>query len=174
MALYKCKECGNDVSTKAPACPSCGALAPKKTSILTWVATVAASVVVVSCIIGQDSARDRTQAEKAKKAQIEAAKSPAQKASEAAAAAFQEKEFQFAVVATKLARASMKNPASFEFVDAGLVDKGALCLTYRGTNSFNAVITQQVAITRVLQKGEWNRDCAGRSITPMNYIRQAI
>ena len=36
MALIKCKECGEKVSTKAKNCPSCGAKAPKKTSIVTW------------------------------------------------------------------------------------------------------------------------------------------
>lgn len=36
MALVKCKECGEDVSTKAKACPKCGAKAPKKTSLFTW------------------------------------------------------------------------------------------------------------------------------------------
>ncbi len=37
MALAKCKECGEKVSTKAKACPSCGAKAPKKTSLFTWI-----------------------------------------------------------------------------------------------------------------------------------------
>jgi hypothetical protein len=36
MALVKCKECGENVSTKATNCPKCGAKAPKKTSPLTW------------------------------------------------------------------------------------------------------------------------------------------
>lgn len=36
MALVKCKECGEDVSTKAKTCPKCGAKAPKKTSLFTW------------------------------------------------------------------------------------------------------------------------------------------
>src|SRR5690554_4475365 len=40
MALKKCKECGGQVSTKAKLCPKCGAKAPKKTSIVTWVALV--------------------------------------------------------------------------------------------------------------------------------------
>ncbi len=33
MALSKCKECGNEVSTAAKACPKCGAPAPKGFSI---------------------------------------------------------------------------------------------------------------------------------------------
>ncbi len=36
MALKKCKECGEDVSTKAEACPKCGAKIKKKTSAFTW------------------------------------------------------------------------------------------------------------------------------------------
>jgi RNA polymerase subunit RPABC4/transcription elongation factor Spt4 len=36
MALTKCKECGEQISTKAEACPKCGAKQPKKTSLLTW------------------------------------------------------------------------------------------------------------------------------------------
>lgn len=36
MALVKCKECGEEVSTKAKTCPKCGAKAPKKTSLFTW------------------------------------------------------------------------------------------------------------------------------------------
>lgn len=36
MALVKCRECGAQISTKADACPKCGARAPKKTSAFTW------------------------------------------------------------------------------------------------------------------------------------------
>ena len=36
MALKKCKECGNEISSKAEACPQCGAPQKKKTSIVTW------------------------------------------------------------------------------------------------------------------------------------------
>lgn len=37
MALVKCKECGEKVSTKAKVCPNCGAKTPKKTSLFTWI-----------------------------------------------------------------------------------------------------------------------------------------
>lgn len=36
MALVKCKECGEKVSTEAKACPKCGAKPPKKTSFVFW------------------------------------------------------------------------------------------------------------------------------------------
>ena len=38
MAVIKCKECGGQVSTKAKACPSCGTVPRKKTSIVIWFA----------------------------------------------------------------------------------------------------------------------------------------
>jgi hypothetical protein len=37
MALVKCKECDEQVSTSAKACPKCGAKPPKKTSTITWI-----------------------------------------------------------------------------------------------------------------------------------------
>lgn len=40
MALVKCKECGEQVSTQAKTCPKCGARVPKKTSLITWVVLI--------------------------------------------------------------------------------------------------------------------------------------
>lgn len=37
MALEKCKECGNEVSTKAASCPKCGAVLKKKTGCLRYI-----------------------------------------------------------------------------------------------------------------------------------------
>ena len=37
MALKKCPECDNEVSTTAKACPKCGAEMPKPTSTVTWI-----------------------------------------------------------------------------------------------------------------------------------------
>lgn len=36
MALIKCKECGEQMSSKAHTCPHCGAKPPSKTSAVTW------------------------------------------------------------------------------------------------------------------------------------------
>jgi hypothetical protein len=47
MALIKCKECGNQVSTSATACPQCGAIPPKDSSQLGI-----AFVLVIVAIIG--------------------------------------------------------------------------------------------------------------------------
>ena len=36
MVLVKCKECGEQVSTKAKHCPKCGAVPKKETSVFKW------------------------------------------------------------------------------------------------------------------------------------------
>lgn len=40
MALVKCRECGEQVSTSAKSCPKCGAKPPRRTSLLTWIVLV--------------------------------------------------------------------------------------------------------------------------------------
>lgn len=95
-----------------------------------------------------------------------------------------EEAFQEAVAYAKAIKASLKNPASFELVDAIRTPTGALCYQYRGTNSFNAVVpnyavippggkgavsgpTDQVATA-------WNKHCAGQSGESMRHVRQAL
>jgi hypothetical protein len=46
MALVKCKECGEEISTKAKTCPKCAAKAPKKISLFTWFVLIAIVFVV--------------------------------------------------------------------------------------------------------------------------------
>jgi hypothetical protein len=46
MALVKCKECGEQISTKAKNCPKCGAVVPKKTSMVTWIVLICIIVIV--------------------------------------------------------------------------------------------------------------------------------
>lgn len=55
MALVKCKECGGSVSNKAKNCPNCGAKAPKKTSVVTWL------VLALMVFVGYVSTKSPTQ-----------------------------------------------------------------------------------------------------------------
>ncbi len=48
MALVKCKECGEQVSTEAKTCPKCGAKAPKKTSLFTWIVLIFILLIIYS------------------------------------------------------------------------------------------------------------------------------
>ncbi|TLY30434.1 MAG: zinc ribbon domain-containing protein [Nitrospirae bacterium] len=40
MALIRCKECGQEISTKAKTCPHCGSPQKRKTSPFTWLVTI--------------------------------------------------------------------------------------------------------------------------------------
>lgn len=64
MALKKCKECGHQVSTKAAACPGCGARMPRRTSLLTWiVGIILVFTIIPAVIVGSlDSSPDTGQA----------------------------------------------------------------------------------------------------------------
>lgn len=79
MALVNCKECGQEISTTAEACPKCGAKQPKRTSIGTWVAGAFLAIVMFSCINKLDSQRVLSAQEAAR---VEATKSPEQRAAE--------------------------------------------------------------------------------------------
>jgi hypothetical protein len=47
MALQKCKECGEKVSTQAKICPHCAAKAPRPTSAVTWLVAMFILLIVV-------------------------------------------------------------------------------------------------------------------------------
>jgi hypothetical protein len=50
MALKKCKECGNEVSTKAASCPKCGAIIKKKTGCLGYIGAAFLIFIVLGVI----------------------------------------------------------------------------------------------------------------------------
>jgi len=50
MALKKCKECGNEVSTKAASCPKCGAVIKKKTGCLGYIGAAFLIFIVLGVI----------------------------------------------------------------------------------------------------------------------------
>lgn len=54
MALKQCKECGGQVSDKAPLCPSCGAKQPKKTGVLTWILVVFVVLFIIGAVFNDD------------------------------------------------------------------------------------------------------------------------
>lgn len=73
MALTKCKECGNDVSTTAKACPKCGAKVKKPTSLAMKVLLGVLGFGIVAAMLGGEpstpaASRTDTPAEKIKNA----------------------------------------------------------------------------------------------------------
>ncbi len=161
MALVKCKECGNQVSTDAKSCPSCGAKPPKQGMGLLAKFFL---LIVVIMAIGKCASDTSPTSQKPK---VE--KTPEQVKAE------QEKEAQFQrdVLMIKALKAAMKNPASFELVQVIRLENKTLCVTYRGTNSFNAVITEHKAIAKDGSVVDYSR-CSGKTGEDVGYIRQAL
>jgi hypothetical protein len=87
------------------------------------------------------------------------------------------------VMAVRQLRSSMHNPSSFNLDEALRMKDGALCLTYRATNAFNAtrlgraVIDAKRIVTSDDQErfsGAWNRLCANKTGEDITYIRRAL
>lgn len=175
MGMVKCRECGKEVSDAAKTCPHCGIANPAPHSRLGLYLKLGLGAVIVigmvRCISDQD---DRKTTAESERQRIEAAKTPEQRAREVAEKAKAEADFQFVVGRLRALKAASKNPASFELVDATLMDDGTVCVVYRATNSFNAVVTENKAIAKDLRVVEWNRYCGGKSGKDMKYARQAL
>jgi hypothetical protein len=111
------------------------------------------------------------------------AEEQAEKAKQEAKKAAEQQQWLRDVVLVRAVRDSIKNPASFQLEEIHRMDDGTtLCLTYRATNSFNAVIPGRTVITnnKAASSGEegfaplWNKLCSGKMGTDISYIRHAI
>jgi hypothetical protein len=77
----------------------------------------------------------------------------------------------------------MKNPASFKLEQASRMKDGTLCLSYRATNSFNAIVPGRAVISKTTIATSddesrfvplWNKLCANKSGEDISYIRRAL
>ena len=55
-----------------------------------------------------------------------------------------------------------------------IVPSGAVCLVYRGTNSYNAVVTEQIAVSKDGKRGTWNKLCGGQTATDYSNARRLL
>jgi hypothetical protein len=111
---------------------------------------------------------------------------PEQKAEQAAKKAFEDaeaKQFARDVLAVRRLQAAMKNPASFRFERASRMEDGTLCVFYRATNSFNAIVPGQAVITsnQIVVSDDrdrfipaWNRRCANKPNTNVDEIKHFL
>lgn len=161
MALVKCTECKNQISDTASACPHCGAKPKKPTSRLTiFIGGLFAIGVAGAIFGGNDKPAPVVQAKSAEQIKLE-----------------QEKEAAFQADVSKLRalKNAMKNPASFELVEAGRMEDKTLCVLYRGTNSFNAVTTEQKAISPQGKLLDYAKACAGKTpIAVLTHAKHAL
>lgn len=163
MSLITCKECRNQVSDAAKSCPSCGAKVPQKTSKFTLFIAGIIGFSVLMAVFKEDQPT------------AAAAANPPKTPEQVAAQNRREANFQFAVQATRRLQTTLNNPKSFELVSAGVIDQGPLCLIYRTTNQFNALMVEHAVIGRDFKMGNWNKDCANKSgLEDVTSLRHAL
>jgi hypothetical protein len=87
------------------------------------------------------------------------------------------------LVALRRLRSAMKNPASFNLEDAQRMDDGTLCVFYRATNSFNAIVPGRAVITgsEIIVSDNpdqfayaWKRRCANKSGDSVRQLRYML
>ena len=147
MALTKCKECGNTLSTTAKSCPQCGAK-PIKTSAFTWlVAIIAASIMIGSFSSGPTAPNAPS-----------APKTPERSESEA--------RFKKVGEIGAVLMSGMREPDTVEWTRI-LANKDAsvVCFEFKGKNGFGGVSFNKIAVVngRVREStSQWNAHCANK------------
>ncbi len=148
MALKKCKECGNEVSTKAEACPSCGA--PVKAKEMGCFSSLLVIIVVLFIIAslntGNVENENTTIKKPAKKIAPPARKTKAELRREKI-----EKHFSAWDGAhrglEKVIKSSMNDPDSYDHNKTVYIDKGdhlIVTTTFRGKNAFGGVVLNSI------------------------------
>jgi hypothetical protein len=71
-------------------------------------------------------------------------------------------------------KSAVKNPASFELVSAGYSAGRAVCIEYRATNSFNAIVPGNYVSLHgagSAKAKDWNKYCARQHVTDYSNAR---
>jgi hypothetical protein len=156
MALAKCRECGHEVSTEAKTCPGCGVSKPTKrsgpsTGLLVVVFLI---LLFVFASMFTTPSVDR---------EPSASAPPSERDRHALAL----------LAGAQALQREMRNPSSFELLEAIYGDGGAVCYRYRAQNGFGGMNVERVVIgpraTFVRQESKdgaafaqsWNSTCAG-------------
>lgn len=161
MALVTCKECKAQISDTAATCPQCGAKVKKPTSRLTLFIGGLFAIGIAGALFGGNDKPTKAAPQKT----AEQIKQDQEK----------EAAFQADVSKLRALKSALKNPASFELVQAGRMADKTLCVVYRGTNSFNAVTTEQKAISAEGKLLDFNKACAGKSASvDVTHAKHAI
>lgn len=152
MALVKCNECGNDISTQAKSCPGCGAKPPrlpkKKMSRIVvfflWLLVVG----IIASVMMQPRKIPDTPEQIVEKKALDAIKMKRNSSIES--------------VSSQIRR-SMRNPDSLIWESAGSNSDGSvLCFTYRAQNGFGGMTREFAVMTKDKISHlprDWNKNC---------------
>lgn len=156
MAMTKCGECGHAISTRAKACPSCGAVPKARTSLVTWIVAIFFGLPMLFAVIVTASKSGEAPPAKVDKA-------PTQ----------EDIAMQRAVAGARLLKKAMRDPDSFKLESAFVINGShAVCYGYRARNGFGGMNRDHAVLardgTRFLTSGDpgfeklWNAECANK------------
>lgn len=163
MALVKCHECGTEVSSKAKACPSCGAKPKRKLSVLKWGAGIFVAFIAYGAYVDSNMTPEQKAARAEARAAREAedVKQAAEKKAHDDEKACSNQTTAF-VMSQSFVKQRLKAPASADFP---YVTDDGVKTSYRGDcthevlayvdsqNSFGAKIRTKYYVKLKNQKG---------------------
>lgn len=142
MALKKCPECGNDVSTKAEKCPHCGAKVKKNIGCL--------GVIGILILLGIFSSlfdkQNKTTTSSSTSGTASSVKTPEELRKERVERAFSPWDGSQRKLEAFI-KESMNDPDSYDHVKTVYWDKGSYLIvmtTFRGKNAFGGVVKNWV------------------------------
>jgi hypothetical protein len=147
MALKKCKECEGQVSSKATACPHCGAVLKKERQSIGCGGLILILIIIgsLSSIIGgNDSSTSRSSS--STKQETQKPKTKAEIRTERISKGFSAWDGSHRGL-EKVIKASMNDPDSYDHVETTYWDKGDHLIvktTFRGKNAFGGVVKNWV------------------------------
>lgn len=157
MALVKCHECKNEVSSDAKNCPKCGATVRKPTSLFVKILAILFCIGFLLSLFSTSSSTHTPTSEPVK--------TPEQQAADAKRTA----QLQFAAMGAVTLKKAMKDPDSFDLTKLQVTKTGYACYIYRAKNSFRAILPSYAVLTpkgKILAKDQddgfsktWNREC---------------
>lgn len=163
MSLIQCKECGNQVSSKAQTCPKCGArIARKPMGCGALVGVVLLGALALGAVMSMMGPKTPPQPAP-----------PPPTPDQVAAKKKQDQGVARAQAGAAMLKRAMRDPDSFKLSQALVIDgSGAVCYEYRAQNGFgglnvgHAVISPDGKLFKTENDGGfralWNKECANK------------
>ncbi len=163
MAIKACKECGNDVSTKAEKCPHCGFVLKRQYgcfSLIIGIVIIGIAVNGVLSFIDDNSVKlarkpvsPKETTPQPKPTQTIKVKTPEEIRYEQIRKAFSSWDGSHTGL-EKIIKKSMNDPSSYEHIETRYSDKGdhlVVSSSFRGKNSFGALVKNTVVAKTDIQ-----------------------
>lgn len=157
MTMTTCKECGNDLSTKAESCPKCGAKVARD-SLFAKLLLLAVGVGIFGSMVGGGSSPSSTSPQTAPKTNE---KSPEEAAKDAA----HTRRFLIATVVVQALKSAARDPDSLKIDSLRVSDDAKIaCSEYRARNGFGGMNREIIVFVNGKAKSDaatWNKRCTG-------------